>query len=65
MTMKKQVGTINLKPTAEGYARMLIQIIETTVNAADREWAKAEITKVFTAASHAGAFDAESEVAVA
>lgn len=61
-TVKKQVGTISLKPTAEGYARELLVIYANTTSQADRKWAQDEIVKVFTAAAHAGIFDAESEV---
>lgn len=53
--------TISIKPTAEGYARTLITIIERTESPADRQFAINEIVKVFHAAAKAGVLNADTE----
>ncbi len=51
--------TISIKPTARGYAYMLLRIAQDGGRIEDRKFATDEIVKVFEAAARVGVLDAE------
>lgn len=61
MTEETTVRTISLKPTARGYAYMLLRIAQDGGTVEDRKYATDQIVAVFEAAAKAGILDCEVE----
>jgi hypothetical protein len=55
--MHKQVGTINVAPEPEAYARMLIEILRNSENPDDIQFATDEVVKWFKVAGKAAGLE--------